>query len=156
MNRWLTLFLILSLLSCKDFNFKKQSADEILEQELKSINLTKVDFYPTFQTCGVVTSKAESKSCFEYEIKTTIRSRLSQEEISTSNREQDTIVVDLYINAKGEMSIKQVAIPSQVKLENPQIHLWLEKAIHQLPEVYPAQKRSVPVSLHTQIPIILE
>jgi len=156
MNRWLTLFLILSLLSCKDFNFEKQSADEILEQELNSINWAEVDFYPTFQTCGIVTSKAESKTCFEDEIKNSISLRLSQEEISTSNKEQDTILVDLFINAEGKTSVQQVVIPSQVTLKNPQINSWLEEAIFQLPEIYPAQKRGVPVALHTQIPIILQ
>ena len=156
MNRWLILILILSLLSCKDFNFKKQSADEILEQEINSINWKEVDFYPTFQICGIVTSKAESKTCFEDEIKNKISSRLSQQKISSSNKERDTILVDLFINAKGKISIQQVVIPDQVILKNPQINSWLEEAIFQLPETYPAQKRSVPVALHIQIPIILQ
>jgi len=156
MNHWLTLFVILSLLSCKNFDFEKQSANEILEQELNSINWKEVDFYPTFQTCGVVTSKLDSKVCFEDKVKSSISSRLNQKVVSTYDEIQHTILVDLFINAKGKTSIQQVVIPDQVTLKNPQISSWLEEAIFQLPKTYPAQKRGVPVALHTRIPIILK
>jgi hypothetical protein len=76
--------------------------------------------------------------------------------ISTSDEVQHTILVDLFINAKGKTSIQQVVIPDQVTLKNPQISSWLEEVIFQLPKTYPAQKRGVPVALHTRIPIILK
>ncbi|MFO7745489.1 MAG: hypothetical protein R6V36_08900 [Psychroflexus sp.] len=156
MKLWTPIFLVLILCSCKDLNLKKQSADEILQEELKSINWKEVDFYPTFDNCGVITSKEQSKTCFETEIKKAVRDQLSQRQIITTNSVQDTVVLELYISTEGETRIKNIKISSEISSQNPELKNWLNAAISGLPEVYPAQKRSVPVPLHTQLPIILK
>ena len=157
MNRWLTVFLVvLTLTSCQEFDLKKQSAEDILEEELKSIDWKEVDFYPTFDSCGSVTSKEESKSCFEKTIKTSIENKLLKEKVITSKHSQDTVMIALFISAKGETEIKDLQIPDQVLEKNPELQDWLTEVITALPKVYPAQKRSVPVDLQTQLPIILE
>lgn len=156
MKLWTPIFLVLILCSCKDLNLKKQSADEILQEELKSINWKEVDFYPTFDNCGVITSKEQSKTCFETEIKKAVRDQLSQQQIITTNSVQDTVVLELYISTEGETRIKNIKISSEISSQNPELKNWLNAAISGLPEVYPAQKRSVPVPLHTQLPIILK
>lgn len=156
MKLWTSLFLVLILFSCKDFDLKKQSADEILQEEMKTINWSEVDFYPTFENCGVVTSKPESKTCFETEIKKAIRNRLSQQQIITSKTTQDTVILELYISAEGEAMLKTIKISDDISSQNPELDTWLREAIAQLPEVYPAQKRSVPVPISTELPIILK
>ena len=156
MKLWTPIFLVLILCSCKDLNLKKQSADEILQEELKSINWKEVDFYPTFDNCGVITSKEQSKTCFETEIKKAVRDQLSQRQIITTNSVQDTVVLELYISTEGETRIKNIKISSEISSQNPELKNWLNDAISGLPEVYPAQKRSVPIPLHTQLPIILK
>lgn len=156
MKSWISFLLILILCSCKDFDLKKQSADEMLQQELNSINWKEVDFYPTFQNCGVVTSKQESKACFETEIKKAISNRLSQQQIMTSNTAQDTLILELFISEEGNISIKNIKIPSNISSQNPELKNWLKESISDLPEIYPAQKRSVPVSLRTELPIVLK
>ena len=150
------LFLILTLYSCKEFDLKKQSADEILQEELKSINWKEVDFYPTLQDCGVVTSKQASKTCFETEIKKAIRNRLSQHQIITSNTAQDTLILELFISTQGEAQLKAIQISDKITSQNSELKAWLKEAVSNLPEFYPAQKRSVPVSLRTELPIILK
>lgn len=155
MKLWTPFFLILILCSCKDFDLKKQSANEILQEEIKSINWEEVDFYPTFENCGVITSKQESKTCFETEIKKAIRHRLSQQQIITSKTTQDTVVLELFISADGEAKLKTIRISEDISSQNPELDNWLKEAISKLPEVYPAQKRSVPVPLRTEVPIIL-
>ncbi|MFD0932621.1 hypothetical protein ACFQ0R_08455 [Psychroflexus salinarum] len=156
MKFWTPIFLVLILCSCNDLNLKKQSADEILQEELKSINWKEVDFYPTFDNCGVITSKEQSKTCFETEIKKAVRDQLSQRQIITTNSVQDTVVLELYISTEGETRIKNIKISSEISSQNPELKNWLNDAISGLPEVYPAQKRSVPIPLHTQLPIILK
>jgi hypothetical protein len=156
MKYWFLYLMISCFISCKDFNFEKESAEEILKQELKSINWQEVDFYPTFQTCETVTSKQESKTCFETEVKASVYNRLSQEEIITFNQEQDTVILELSISKKGEATMDVLKIPEGISSNNPQLNLWLKEAIDNLPELYPAQKRGVPVALRTQLPILLE
>ncbi|MBZ9651404.1 hypothetical protein [Psychroflexus montanilacus] len=156
MKLWTSLFLILLLCSCKDFDLKKQSAEQIMEEEMKSINWKEVDFYPTFQNCGSVTSKSKSKTCFETEIKNNIGNHLSQYQLKTSNSIRDTVVLKLHISAEGDTKIKDLKISDHIASQNPELETWLKEAISQLPEVYPAQKRSVPVPLHTELPIILK
>ncbi|MBZ9777371.1 hypothetical protein LB452_00415 [Psychroflexus sp. CAK8W] len=147
---------LLLLLSCKDFDLKKQSADQILEKEMKSINWNEVDFYPTFQNCGTITSKAESKTCFETKIKNTISDYLASHQISTTSSTQDTLIVNIFITVEGDLNIEEIRIPDKINSQNPHLREILKKAISKLPEVYPAQKRSVPVSLRTELPIILK
>jgi hypothetical protein len=157
MNRWLTVFLfVITLTSCQEFDFKKQSAEEILEKELKSINWNEVDFYPTFDSCGSVTSKEESKTCFENKIKTSIENKLIKEKVITTNQSQDTIIIALHISEEGETQINGLKIPDQILERNPDLKDWLTEVINELPKIHPAQKRSVPVSLQTQLPIILK
>ena len=156
MKLWTSLFLILTLSSCKDFDFKKQSAEQIMEEELKSINWEEVDFYPTFQNCSTITSKAESKICFETEIKNKIGNHLEDKQLITSNSKQDTVVLELHISAEGKTNIKHLKISDHIASQNPELENWLKEAISKLSEIYPAQKRSVPVPLHTELPIILK
>ncbi|WP_019039685.1 hypothetical protein [Psychroflexus tropicus] len=157
MNRWLAILLFtITLASCQDFDLKKQSANEILEQEIKSINWNEVDFYPTFTTCGIITSKQESKSCFENQIKKTIRDRLEKVELITSVQTKDTLIVKLFISSNGDTRIDGFKIQDELRDKNPEIKNWLREAISELPEIFPAQKRSIPVSLHAQIPILIK
>ena len=153
----LTLFIIILMLcSCKDVELKKQSANDILNTEINSINWREVDFYPTFKSCKEVTSKAQSKICFETEITKTILQRLEQEQIITSLDSQDTIILELMISSKGKTKLNTIKISNSISSQNPQLKFWLEEAISKLPELYPAQKRSVPISLRTELPIILK
>jgi hypothetical protein len=148
--------LILMLWSCKDVELKKQSADEILKVEIKSINWKEVDFYPTFKSCKGVTSKAKSRICFEIGMKKAIHQRLKQKQIITSKATQDTLVLELFISTEGNTKLNVVKISDTISSQNPNLVSWLEEAISELPELYPAQKRSVPVSLTTGLPIILK
>ncbi|SDG64040.1 hypothetical protein [Psychroflexus sediminis] len=127
-----------------------------MQEELKSINWEEVDFYPTFQNCGVVTSKEESKACFETQIKKAVSNRLKQQQIITSTSAQDTVILELFITEKGEARLETISISDEISSRNPDLGNWLKEAISQLPEVYPAQKRSVPVPLRTELPIILK
>lgn len=156
MKYWFPFLLILLLSSCNEFNLQKHSAEEILHEELKSINWKEVDFYPTFNGCGAITSKEESKTCFETEIKKAINNRLSQHQIVTSSTSQDTLILELFISIDGKTELKSITIPDSISSQNPKLKSWLYTAISDLPEFYPAQKRSVPVSLKTELPIILK
>ncbi|NEV93963.1 hypothetical protein G3567_07365 [Psychroflexus sp. YR1-1] len=156
MKLWTLFFLTLMLSSCQDFDFKKQSAEEIMQEELKSINWEEVDFYPTFQNCGLVTSKEESKVCFETQIKQAVSNRLSQQQILTSKSAQDTVILELFITEEGEALLKTISISDELSAQNPDLDDWLKEAISELPDLYPAQKRSVPVPLRSELPIILK
>jgi hypothetical protein len=156
MKRGVTFLLIILLSSCNEFNLQKQSAEEILQEELKSINWKEVDFYPTFKGCGVITSKEESKNCFETEIKEAINHRLSQHQIITTNTAQDTIILELFISTAGKTELQSITMPDTISAQNPKLKNWLHAVVSDLPEFYPAQKRSVPVALKTKLPIILK
>lgn len=155
MKKWLCFIVVIGLISCKDLNLKKESADEILQEELKSINWKEVDLYPTFQTCETVTSKVESKVCFETEMKNAIHNYLSKKEIVTFNTTQDTLVLSLFISVNGEIKLKNIKLSQDIASENQELDTWLNEAIEKLPEIYPAQKRSVPISLNAELPIVL-
>lgn len=155
MNRWFLFLLVVLLLSCKDFELKKQSADQILEEQLKSINWNEVDFYPRFNNCGTINSKDESKICFDSEIKKAISKHLEGQKIASSNTSNDTLLLKLFVTKEGVLSLEKLIIPEKIELENPKLRSLLNESIETLPKLSPAQKRSVPVPLHTQLPIII-
>ena len=59
------LLLLLLCLGCQNFETKKISSDEIIQEELKEFNWQEVEVYPSFKECESFTETQEKKTCFE-------------------------------------------------------------------------------------------
>lgn len=157
MKPWLFLILVcFGVSSCQNADLKKRSAEEILESEIQQMNWDEVDFYPTFESCGSVTSKTESLNCFKNTIKTSIQQGLINKNLIRSNPEADTLRIHLQVDQYGNTQIKNIDISETTGAKNPELQDWLQQCIQNLPKAYPAQKRSVPVNLEVKLPIILK
>jgi len=150
------LILVCFGLSCQKADFKKRSAEDILDSEMQQMNWDEVDFYPTFAYCEEVTSKVESLTCFKQTIKTSITESLTKRNLTRTNPKADTVSLHIYVDRSGNTRIKTIDISETTATKNPKLKQWLEESIQDLPQAYPAQKRSVPVSLEVKLPIILK
>ena len=95
----LTVFiLLLCLYSCDYFDKKKVNSQDIVNEELQTFNWNDVDEYPSFKTCESLSSKQESKQCFETTLITHITNKLSDEIIVVTENVEDTVMIKFHIS----------------------------------------------------------
>ncbi len=151
------LFVIICLFvtSCRYFDVKKTSSEEILKEELQSFNWKDVDVFPTFASCDSSSTIQERKLCFERTLINHIHNSLSTEKMVVSNELRDTIFIDFKLSDKGEISILNLKINKETLRALPNITNQINSAIDSLPKIYPAIKRGQLVSTQFKLPIII-
>ena len=148
MKRRVLPVLALLIISC-NFETKKISSEEVLEQESKSLNWKEVDEYPAFEECQQETELTAARNCFE--------TAVAKQQPVVSKSIDDTIYIYLEITKKGKPEIDSIsAIDSTVTNQLPKIENWLRESIDSLPKIYPASKRGIPVSTAFKMPIVIK
>ena len=155
MRKSLLPVLILIIASC-NFETKKISSEEVLEQESRSLNWKEVDEYPAFEECKNQTELAAAKNCFENKIARTIYSFLSSQQPVVTESINDTLYIYLEITKEGKAQIDSVKVDTTVTNQLPDIEEWLHQSIDSLPKIYPASKRGIPVSTVFKMPVVVK
>ena len=140
------------LTSCDDFNKKKIDTQEILEEELKSINWNDVDEYPTFTICD---ASANKKVCFEDVLRNRLNDYLSRQNIIVTEDVSDTILLKIHIDNKGNFTIKNIVSSEMTKTQIPELDSLLRHSFDSLPKIYPAIKRSQQVATEFSLPVVV-
>ncbi|QTY26053.1 hypothetical protein [Flavobacterium sp. CS20] len=146
--KFLVYILILTLFwSCKQSNFKKVDAEDIAQKELKTINFKEVDRFPLFKTCDETASREVQQSCFEQHLHLWLKPYLDALDVELL--ENDTLHLFLKINKTGKI---------QLDLLNSKMDLnkTFQRIFEKAPQIYPAQKRGIPVNVKFELPIILK
>lgn len=155
MRKSLLPVLILIIASC-NFETKKISSEEVLEQESRSLNWKEVDEYPAFEECKNQTELAAAKNCFENKIARTIYSFLASQQPVVTESINDTLYIYLEITKEGKPQIDSVKVDTTVTNQLPDIEEWLHQSIDSLPKIYPASKRGIPVSTVFKMPVVVK
>lgn len=140
------IFMLVTFLSCKQDNFKKVDANDIAEKELKTINFKDVDRFPLFKTCDEMASREVHQSCFEQKLHQWLKPYLDT--LSVGLAKKDTIHIFLNINENGKIQLDSLSSKSDA-------NNTFKSIFNNAPQVYPAQKRGIPVSVKLELPIIL-
>lgn len=146
--------ILFTLSGCNTFSFEKLSSEEILEEELNAISWNNVDVYPTFDTCKELSEEKELKHCFEQKVTQHLYEQLLLKKDSLRFAKSDTL--SLYIAETGSIQLGTLQVSHAT---NPELNLmekWCNEALQSLPQIYPAQKRGIPVSTIFVVPIILK
>lgn len=154
-----TLLLILSLLILTSCNFetKKISSEEVLDQESKMLNWKEVDEYPAFEDCQQETELAKAKNCFERKVAESIYAYLAKQQPVVTESIDDTLYLYLEISKQGRPKIDSiVSIDTTLTNQLPKIEEWLYQSIDSLPKIYPASKRGIPVSTVFRMPVLIK
>lgn len=149
------LFILLFASSCQYFDTKKISAETFYDEEIKTINLSEVDVYPTFQECESALEKIEKQLCFENELTARIAQSLSRESLKAIHSLQDTIWVDFSISETARIEVINIKVDSLIQLEFPKLHTKIEQKIDSIVLKAPAYKRGIPVQTTFNLPIII-
>lgn len=152
MKFFVVVFSFVLLTSCDYFSKQKVDANDILKEELQTINWNDVDEYPSFDSCDSVTAQ-NKKNCFENTLLSFVNSSLSKQNIVVTDDIDDTIMVTILIDQKGDLSINDIEISRHTKIHIPKIDSLLIHSFDSLPKIYPAIKRSQQVATQFKFPI---
>ncbi|MDT0677987.1 hypothetical protein [Autumnicola musiva] len=157
MKRILLLVFPLLILTACNFETKKISSEEVLDQETRTLNWKEVDEYPAFEDCQQETELTKAKDCFENKVAKTIYAYLAKQQPVVTESIDDTLYLYLEISKQGRPKIDSiVSIDTTLTNELPKIEEWLYQSIDSLPKIYPASKRGIPVSTVFKMPVLIK
>lgn len=149
--RVLSLFLIILIgTSCEFFSLKNKSQ---LQEIDTIIDFSSVDVFPTFDACKSFIDKEKKTDCFIETIHQHISKNLAKTKIEVKNPVNETVNVVVLINNKGNVSIQKITTSTVLKTEIPEIDSLITASLQNLPKLFPATKRGIPVTTQYQIPI---
>lgn len=144
------------LTGCNNFETRKISSEEVLDQESRSLNWKEVDEYPAFDHCRNITEIEKARECFETTVAGSVNEYLSRQESIVTEAIDDTVYVHLEISKTGIPTIESIEADSLVTSQIPDLHLWLQQSIDSLPRIHPASKRGIPVSSVFIMPVMIK
>ncbi|WP_418638038.1 hypothetical protein [Winogradskyella sp.] len=155
MNRIVCLLILLFATSCNYFEKKKVYPEDLLEEELQTFNWNEVDTYPTFTDCEYMTSKADSRMCFQNTLITNVNRYLEAQNLVVSNDVNDTITLKIKIDNLGLLEIESINIQPETIQEIPEIDSLLRQSLQHVPKIFPAIKRGQQVTTAFELPVIV-
>lgn len=152
MKRIILIAILVSISSCDYFNKKKIDTEDILEEELQSINWKDVDEYPTFTICD---SSDNKRVCFEEVLRNRLNEQLLKQNIIVTEDISDTILLKIHIDNKGNFTLKDIVSSEITRAQIPQLDSLLRHSFDSLPKIYPAIKRSQQVATEFNLPVVV-
>jgi len=149
-RRLIILSILISFCSCDYFSFKKNPNQEKLDT---IVDVRSVDVFPSFKICDSIIEKTQKTDCFRNTIHREIAKSLTNQNIKVRRSVNETITVTITIQANSKMVLKSVDASEDLYKEIPKLKEYLEKSIEELPNIFPAIKRSIPVTSEYTLPI---
>ncbi len=149
--RVLSLFLIILIgTSCEFFNLKDKSQ---LQEIDTIIDFSSVDVFPTFDVCKSYIDKEKKTACFRETIHQHISKSLAKNKIEVKKPVNEVLNVEVLISNKGIVSVQKIIASDVLKTEIPTIDSLITASLQNLPKLFPATKRGIPVATQYKIPI---
>tara|TARA_R110002073_G_scaffold89852_7_gene212561 strand:+ start:24982 stop:25452 length:471 start_codon:yes stop_codon:yes gene_type:complete len=152
-KRLIILSILISFCSCDYFSFKKNPNQEKIDT---IVNIKEVDVSPSFKICDSIIEKTQKTACFRNTIHREIAKSLANQKIKVRRTVNETITVTITIQANSKMVLKSVDASEDLYKEIPKLKAYLEKSIEELPKIFPAIKRSIPVTSEYKLPILIK
>lgn len=154
--RYLTLFFFLCLLTgCNWSASREEKTQELVSQEIQSIDWEDVDKYPLFDDCDETVSKQEQKKCFMETLLIHFSKTLQESELIWHKEIKDTVFVDFMMEDTGSIRLMNIHNDEKVSSQIPEFTDQIKKSLSDLPKIQPALKRGIPVKAKFRIPIVL-
>lgn len=136
--------------SCDKFSFVKK--DKLSELDT-IVDFTSVDLSPSFKGCDSLVDKVKKSDCFRKSIHQKIGEELQKHPLTIQDSIDETIYVDLIINASGTVLFAELQSSEKMKSQLPKLDSLVRLSVGKLPKIYPAIKRGIPVATKYQLPI---
>ena len=148
MRYFLFICLLISFTSCEYFSFEKNKNIEKID-----VDFTSVDVSPSFKVCDSLIEKDKKNTCFRTTIRQEISSSLAKQSIQVPQSVDETIEVAITIQSNKEVKLTSIKSSDSLLVILPSLKAILKKSVEELPAVYPAIKRGVPVTTVYKLPI---
>ncbi len=155
MRKFLSILILGSCFSCDLFISKEKRTQELVNQEMLTIDWNDVDNYPLFEGCDETVSKSGQRECFESELLKHFSITLQGFEFVIDPKVNKTVLVDFLINQEGKVSVLRIEKDKAIDVLMPEFNGIVSQSLKNLPPLAPALKRGIPVNAKFRIPIIL-
>lgn len=156
MYKILSLFFIFLTVSCQYFDAKVPDEETLYNQELKKINWSEVDQYPSIFQCNTIKDVLVQKQCFFDNLIKIIQERIGIDTLQLMYPEVDTIDVKVTINADATLHFEAEQPQDSVAYDFVKIDSILKNRLSDFPKVEPAIKRGMKVKTQFVVPVIIK
>ncbi len=150
MRYFLLICLLFSFTSCEYFSFEKNKNIEKIDVD---VDFTSVDVSPSFKVCDSLIEKEKKNTCFRTTLRQEISSSLAKQSIQVPQSVDETIEVAITIQSNKEVKLTSIKSSDSLLVILPSLKAILKKSVEELPAVYPAIKRGIPVTTVYKLPI---
>lgn len=140
--------------SCEYRSFFKKQTSEITSSTI--VDFSSVDVSPSFEICDALIEKDKQTNCFRSTMYSEIGHRLTQQKLIVTQAVDEVVVVKLQISQQGKITFVSMQASKNIVKEIPTFAKMLQQTIEELPTVYPAIKRGIPVTTQYQLPIRIQ
>jgi len=147
---FLLICLLFSFTSCEYFSFEKNKNIEKIDVD---VDFTSVDVSPSFKVCDSLIEKEKKNTCFRTTLRQEISSSLAKQSIQVPQSVDETIEVAITIQSNKEVKLTSIKSSDSLMVILPSLKAILKKSVEELPAVYPAIKRGIPVTTVYKLPI---
>lgn len=130
------------------------NAKELLRKELHTIDWTKVDEYPTVNSCDSIKEKEENKLCFFNSVSDELKTKLKQDSLIQEIKGLREMNVLVTVSKDSEIFF-QAHPGDSVRYNVKYINSILKTKGDSFSKIHPALKRGLPVTTKFILPIIL-
>ena len=117
------------------------------------VDYTSVDVSPSFKVCDSLINKDKKNTCFRITIRQEISSNLAKQSIQVAQSVDETIEVAITIQSNKEVKLTSIKSSDSLLVILPSLKAILKKSVKELPDIYPAIKRGIPVTTVYKLPI---
>ena len=148
-------FLVILFLStsCDKFSFTKRNQTQAIDT---IVDFSLIDTFPSFKNCDSIFDAKQKADCFRETIHLKIGKELEQYSFTIKDSISEKVFMNLIISSKGKVVLEKVQSSENCKLQLPELDSLLLLSVQNLPVIYPAIKRGIPVTTKYSLPIIIE
>ena len=117
------------------------------------LDYSSVDVSPSFRVCDSLIEKGKKDTCFRSTLRQEIFSSLAKQSIQVPQSVDETIEVAITIQSNKEVKLTSIKSSDSLMAIVPSLKAILKKSVGELPAVYPAIKRGIPVTTVYKLPI---
>lgn len=147
--------LFLLFASCQYIE-RAPSKEQLLKEEMKSIDWDQVDALPSVAGCDTIKDLAVQKNCFFEYLSRQVQLRLDPESLAELYPERDTIEVKVTVFPDSHLSFEPQFAKDSTAYDTAKIDSILRTRLADFPKINPALKRGVPVKSQFVLPVILK
>lgn len=151
----MAILIICGFTSCNFFESADEKTQELVSQELQSIDWTDVDKYPLFNDCDETVTKVLQKKCFTETLSLHFAMTLQEFQPILNRMVNDTVFIDFVLENTGDISIMNIHNKELLQGQMQEFEEKITESLTSLPRIEPALKRGIPVSTKFRIPIVI-